>query len=98
MRSVLLYQNSSNYCTLLTCSIPEVVGDALGYEVTGNVTKMNITTTFYDVLTQHHSYATGGSTDGEMWGDADLLGNYINDRTEESCTTYNVLKVKSSTA
>jgi hypothetical protein len=107
---------------LLFCSIPEVVGDALGYELTGNTTKLSISNNFYEIVTkvcvcanisacidvsfslcvpapsslQHHSYATGGSSDGEMWGSPDLIGDYLDDRTEESCTTYNVLKVRAS--
>ena len=65
----------------------------MGFEVTGNATRAAIVDNFFNAVTLHHSYPTGGSSDGEMWGDADLIGNYINADTEESCTTYNVLKV-----
>jgi DUF1680 family protein len=73
--------------------IPEVVGDATGYALTGNATKLAIAANFFSVLNSSHSYATGGSSDGEMWGPALRLGDALNDRTEESCTTYNALKL-----
>lgn len=40
-----------------------------------------------------HSFATGGSNDGEHWGAAHALGDEMNADTEESCTTYNVIKI-----
>lgn len=73
--------------------IPEVVGDATGFAVTGNATKLAIAVNFFAALNGSHSYATGGSSDGEMWGAALRLGDALNDRTEESCTTYNALKL-----
>ena len=88
--------------------IPEVVGDARGYELTGNTTKLAVVKNFFSIVTQHHSYPTGGnsippphpclcvlsphaailpgSSDSEMWGKPDAIGDYLNDRTEETCT------------
>jgi hypothetical protein len=40
-----------------------------------------------------HSYATGGSSDNEHWGPPHRLGDALNANTQESCTTYNILKV-----
>eukprot|EP01047_Picozoa_sp_COSAG01_P020316 COSAG01_NODE_1153_length_11487_cov_98.298736_8_plen_274_part_00 len=74
-------------------------------ELTGNVTQQNITTNFFNILVAGqdkawdpsapggHSFATGGSNDNEHWYAASKLGDSLNARTEESCTTYNVLKV-----
>lgn len=39
------------------------------------------------------SYATGGSSDHEHWGPPHRLGDALNANTQESCTTYNILKV-----
>jgi hypothetical protein len=36
---------------------------------------------------------SGGSNDHEFWGTAHQLGDQMDADTEESCTTYNVLKV-----
>ena len=73
--------------------IPEVVGDARGFELTGNATKQAVVQNFFGIVTSAHSFPTGGSSDGEMWGAPNLIGDYLNDRTEESCTQYNILKV-----
>lgn len=73
--------------------IPEVIGDALGYELTGNATKSAIVTTFFAAQTQHHAFSTGNGNDGEHWGAADAMGDQLNADTEESCTSYNLIKV-----
>ena len=73
--------------------LPEVVGNARAYELSGNATDRAIVQTFYDVLTANHSYCTGGSNSGECWQQARDLGNFLSSQTEESCTQYNVLKV-----
>ena len=83
--------------------LPEIIGVARGWELTGNSTLADITTFFYDILTKHYTYsATGGSNQGEHWLYPDMLGTAIATHpggdsagyhTEESCTQYNVLKV-----
>lgn len=73
--------------------IPEVVGDARGFELTGNSTQFAITQNFLAIVQDGHSWATGGSSSGEMWDFAFKMGDGLGARTEESCTTYNVLKV-----
>jgi DUF1680 family protein len=73
--------------------IPEVVGMARAYELTGNVTDKAIVDTFTNALWSNHSYATGGSNSGECWQAPRDLGNFLDSQTEESCTQYNILKV-----
>ena len=85
--------------------IPEVVGSARAWELTGNETERAIATNFFNILTAGqgeawdpaapggHSWATGGSNSHEHWFNASLLGDSLDGDTEESCTTYNVLKV-----
>ncbi len=73
--------------------IPEIIGSARGYELTGNSTQKNITQNFFDIVTSAHSWATGGSNDAEHWGPPHQMGDQLNGDTEESCTTYNILKV-----
>jgi len=41
----------------------------------------------------HHSYVTGGNSDGEFFGPPDTLNDYLNYNTTESCNTYNMLKL-----
>lgn len=73
--------------------LPEVIGNARAYELTGNATDAAVVRTFFDALTANHSYATGGSNSGECWQQPRDLGNFLSTQTEESCTQYNVLKV-----
>lgn len=73
--------------------LPEIIGNAKGYELTGNATDRAIVRAFLDALTANHTYATGGSNSGECWQAPRDLGNFLSTQTEESCTQYNVLKV-----
>ena len=43
-----------------------MIGDARGYELTGNVTQKAIATNFFNILTTTRDWATGGSNSGEM--------------------------------
>lgn len=74
--------------------IPEVLGNAVGYELTANATDRAIALEFFAAVTANHSWATGGSNDGEYWGAPKRLGDALNANTEESCTQYNILKVR----
>lgn len=73
--------------------IPVILGAARRYELTGDADSRTITTYFWDQLTQHHSYATGGSNVGEHWGEPDKLAHTLSGDNQENCTNYNVLKV-----
>jgi len=73
--------------------LPEIVGNARAYELTGNQTDRAVTQAFFDSLTTNHSYATAGSNSGECWQQPQDLGAFLDDQTEESCTQYNVLKI-----
>ena len=74
--------------------LPEIVGNARAYELTGNETDRAIVNTFFDALTTNHSWCTGGSNTGECWQQPRDLGNFLSTQTEESCTQYNVLKAR----
>eukprot|EP00937_MAST-01D_sp_MAST-1D-sp2_P001797 g1797.t1 len=73
--------------------IPEIIGSARGYELTANRTQHDIASNFFHILNGSHTYATGGSNDHEHWHAPHRLGDDLDGQTEESCTTYNVLKV-----
>merc|ERR1719272_2557946 len=73
--------------------LPEVVGFARAYELSGNTTDATIARTFFDVLSANHSFCTGGSNAGECWQKPRDLGAFLTMQTQESCTQYNVLKV-----
>jgi hypothetical protein len=66
----------------------EIIGSARGYELTGNLTQKSIASNFFAIVTQNHSFATGGSNDHEHWGAPNMMGDQLDGETEESCTTY----------
>ena len=45
----------------------QVAGFAENYDVTGNATARRAVEHFFSIVTQHHSFATGGSNDHEFW-------------------------------
>ncbi|CAL5211527.1 unnamed protein product [Lathyrus oleraceus] len=73
--------------------IPIVVGAQMRYEVTGDSIYKDIGTFFMSIVNSSHSYATGGTSVGEFWSDPKRMANALSTENEESCTTYNMLKV-----
>ncbi|KAG5124122.1 hypothetical protein JHK82_030859 [Glycine max] len=74
--------------------IPVVVGSQMRYEITGDPLYKQIGTFFMDLVNSSHSYATGGTSVSEFWSDPKRIAdNLRTTENEESCTTYNMLKV-----
>ncbi|KAH7560548.1 hypothetical protein ACOSP7_017256 [Xanthoceras sorbifolium] len=73
--------------------IPIVIGSQMRYEITGDPLYKVIGTFFMDVVNSSHSYATGGTSVGEFWSEPKRLASTLETENEESCTTYNMLKV-----
>ncbi|KAL3750301.1 hypothetical protein ACJRO7_011317 [Eucalyptus globulus] len=73
--------------------IPVVVGAQMRYEVTGDLLYKTIGTFFMDIVNSSYIYATGGTTVGEFWEDPKRLATTLETENEESCATYNMLKV-----
>ncbi|KAF2317728.1 hypothetical protein GH714_039687 [Hevea brasiliensis] len=73
--------------------IPIVIGSQMRYEVTGDTLYKEIGTFFMDIVNSSHSYATGGTSVSEFWSDPKRLASTLSSENEESCTTYNMLKV-----
>lgn len=74
--------------------IPKVIGAARRYELTGEPRYRRIAEFFWETVTQNRTYATGGSSNDEVWntGPGDLkdqLGLYA----AECCVAYNLLKL-----
>ncbi|XP_010279004.1 PREDICTED: uncharacterized protein LOC104613017 isoform X2 [Nelumbo nucifera] len=73
--------------------IPVVIGSQMRYEVTGDPLYMAISTFFMEIVNSSHAYATGGTSASEFWSDPKRLVSTLSTENEESCTTYNMLKV-----
>ncbi|XP_024520409.1 uncharacterized protein LOC9659119 isoform X1 [Selaginella moellendorffii] len=73
--------------------IPIVIGAQLRYEVVGDKLYKDLSEYFMKIVSSSHTYATGGTSAGEFWSDPSRLGDTLGTENEESCTTYNMLKV-----
>jgi len=73
--------------------IPKVIGCARRYELTADKRDSAIAASFWSIIVDDHTYATGGNSDYEYLGKAKALNNELTDNTTETCNTYNMLKL-----
>lgn len=74
-------------------NIPKVIGAARGYELTADERYRHISENFYRIVTEHHAYCTGGTSNGEMWHAPDAIASQLGPAAEECCCSYNMLKL-----
>ncbi len=74
-------------------NIPKMIGAARGYELTGDERYAAISQNFYKIVTEHHIYCTGGTSDGEMWHEPDAIASKLGASAEECCCSYNMMKL-----
>jgi DUF1680 family protein len=73
--------------------IPKLYGALKVYLYTGNEIEGTAARYFWDEVTQHHTFATGGNTRNEYFGQPDQLSNMVDGRTAETCNIYNMIKM-----
>jgi DUF1680 family protein len=74
--------------------IPNMIGTARQYELTGSPTDREIARFFWHQVVEHRSYCTGGTSNDEHWRTPpDQLAAELGDHTQETCCTYNMLKL-----
>lgn len=74
--------------------IPQVIGAARRYELTGDPHYHEVASYFWDEVTHERSYVTGGTSNGEGWDtDAGDLSKALSLWSEECCCGYNMLKL-----
>lgn len=74
--------------------IPQVIGAARRYELTGEPRYHEIAHYFWHEVTGERTYAPGGTGYGEHWyADAGQLGKTLDRYTMECCCGYNMLKL-----
>ena len=71
--------------------IPKIVGAAREYELGGDPALGRAADTFWNAVVGHHTYVTGGNSDGEHFGRPDRLT--LGNNTTETCNTYNMLRL-----
>jgi DUF1680 family protein len=73
--------------------IPKLYGALKVYLYTGNQTEGAAAKYFWNEVTQHHTFATGGNTRNEYFGQPDQLSDMVDGRTAETCNVYNMIKM-----
>ena len=74
--------------------IPNVIGAAREYEMTGDPALRNMAEFFWRQVTGARSYVTGGTSDDEAWRqDPYVMASELGRNSHESCCTYNMLKL-----
>ena len=73
--------------------IPLAIGAARRYEVTGDERYRTAAAFFWDRIVNMRSYATGGTTQHEVWPEPNHLANTLGFFNQECCKTYNMLRL-----
>ncbi|RIX46562.1 hypothetical protein D3P08_26090 [Paenibacillus nanensis] len=75
-------------------TIPEVLGCARAYEVTGDDRWLSIVKAYWNcAVTERGSLATGGQTSGEVWMPKMKMKARLGDKNQEHCTVYNMIRL-----
>ena len=75
-------------------TIPQIIGAARGYELTGDRNLHDCADYFWHTVTERRSYCTGGTSNGESWNAAPgKLAGELSGYTQECCVTYNMQKL-----
>ncbi len=73
--------------------IPQVIGAARGYEMTGDERYHTIADYFWHEVVDQHTYCTGGTSNGEGWQEPGKLAAQLGPAAEECCCSYNMMKL-----
>ncbi|KAJ8751150.1 hypothetical protein K2173_016331 [Erythroxylum novogranatense] len=73
--------------------IPLVIGSQTKYDILGDPIYKELSMFFMEVVNSSHTFATGGTTISEFWKEPNRLASYLINDNEETCTTYNMLKI-----
>jgi DUF1680 family protein len=75
-------------------TIPEALGAAAVYEVTGEEEWLDIAKAYWrQTVTERGAYATGSQNSGEIWTPKMKLAARLGDTTQEHCSVYNMMRL-----
>lgn len=75
-------------------TIPEILGCARAYEVTGEEKWLDIVKAYWKcAVTDRGAFVTGGQTQGEIWTPKFKLKARLGDKNQEHCTVYNMIRL-----
>ena len=80
--------------THANASIPLAHGACKMYEITNDEKYLKIALNFWKhAVTERGYFCTGGNNAGEFWIPKQMFGNFLSDRDQEFCTTYNMVRL-----
>ncbi|HZQ29386.1 MAG TPA: beta-L-arabinofuranosidase domain-containing protein [Acidimicrobiales bacterium] len=75
-------------------TIPEALGAARAYEVTGDKRWREVVDAYWRLaVTERDAWCTGGQTAGEVWTPPGQLSARMGINTQEHCTVYNMMRL-----
>ncbi len=74
-------------------TVPKIIASVRMWEETGSQLYHDIAVNFWRIVTQHHTYIIGGSSDHEHWHAPDVIAGQLSNRTCEGCVTFHMLKL-----
>ncbi len=75
-------------------TIPEIIGAARCYEVTGEQQWRKIVEAYWDMAVNKRGYyCTGGQTCGEIWTPPGEMSARLGEMNQEHCTVYNMMRL-----
>ncbi len=74
-------------------TIPKFLGALNRYEVTGETQYLSYVEKFWNLVTGHHTYITGGNSEWEHFGEDRVLDKERTNCNCETCNVYNMLKM-----
>lgn len=73
--------------------IPKLIAAARAYEIDGDPAQRQLAEFFWETVTAHHAYATGGVSDYEQFGPPNQMAGKLSGHSHECCCSYNLLKL-----
>lgn len=75
-------------------TIPEILGVARLWEVTGKEDYKKIAMNYYhQAVTERGYFCTGGQTNGESWTPKNEIGSRLGNANQEHCVVYNMIRL-----
>ena len=74
-------------------NIPKMISCLRLWEETGQPRYHDIAANFWRIVTGHHAYVIGGTSNFEHWHAPDVVAGQLSNRTCENCCSYNMLKL-----
>jgi hypothetical protein len=75
-------------------TIPEILGAARAFEVTGEARWLDIAKAYWELAAERlPRSATGGGTTGEIWVPEGRLPHRLGDKNQELCSVYNMMRL-----